>query len=117
LPFVSLSQGNVKIKNKYLGKYSGVISAYQVKSDKGLLNVEETGIELVLNKDADIELTIGGKKNKATYNVLEKVKKRYIIEARTEGEVYVENLILNGKKKTITREGLFPQPNTELKKN
>lgn len=112
-----LGQKNIKIKKKYLGKYVGVIPAYQVQSDKGLLNVEETPISFVLVKDETAVIQIGNENKESTYRVLEKDKNDYTIEVRTEGEIYVEKIELKGKQKMLIREGLKPQPDSKLKKD
>lgn len=117
LSFAMLGQKNIKIKKKYLGNYAGVIPAYQVQSDQGVLNVDETTISIVFGKDETVVIQIGNEKKESTYLVLEKDKKDYSIEIRTKGEGYIEKLKLKGKDKTVIREGLYPQPKSKLKKD
>jgi hypothetical protein len=117
LSFAMLGQKNIKIKKKYLGNYAGVIPAYQVQSDQGVLNVDETTISIVFGKDETVVIQIGNEKKESTYLVLEKDKKDYSIEIRTKGEEYIEKLKLKGKDKTVIREGLYPQPKSKLKKD
>lgn len=117
LSFATLAQKNVKIKKKYLGRYAGVIPAYQVQSDKGLLNVDETIISFVLVKDQSAVIQIGNENKESTYKVLVKDKNDYTIEVRTEGEEYTEKIELKGKEKILIREGLKPQPDSKLKKD
>ena len=117
LSFAMLGQKSIKIKKKYLGKYAGVIPAYEVQLNNGLTSVEEISISFVLEKDKTAIIQLGNEKKESTYTVLEKVKNDYTIEVRTKGEEYVEKLELKGKDKLLFREGLYPQPKAHLSKD
>lgn len=115
-PLLSVAQENVDIKNKYLGKYKGTIPSFQIQSDKGVINVSESSIYIDIQSDDAIGIKIGNQQMQGTYRVLFKAKTYYLIEARMESETYAERIKVFLKGKTISREGLHPQPDTILEK-
>ena len=106
IPLVSFSQGSSSLKKKYFGKYKGTIPAYKIQSDTSIMDVA---------KDL-IDMKIGNMQMNGTYRVLFKAKKYYLIEARLDGESYAERIKIYVRGKTLEREGLYPQPDTELEK-
>lgn len=116
IPILANSQSGIDVKNKYLGKYKGTIPAFQIQSDQTLMDVSASAIYIDIQSDDAIGIKIGNQQMQGTYRVLFKAKSYYLIEARMEGETYAERLKLYFKGKTIMREGLYPQPNTELEK-
>ena len=62
------------------------------------------------------ENRIDNKEYEGTYKVDKKTKRIYVIYAETEYSDIKEEIILFGKDKIMTRKGLFPQPDTSLKK-
>lgn len=117
LSFLALAQKEIKLKKKYLGEYSGVIPAYQIQTNEGLVSVEEAEVSILFKKDFSANLTIGHQQKTSTFRVISKDKKDYTIELVTAGELYVEKINLQGKNKLILRKGIYPQPEATLKKN
>lgn len=115
IPLVSFSQGSSSLKKKYFGKYKGTIPAYKIQSDTSIMDVGSSAIYVDLAKDL-IDIKIGNMQMHGTYRVLFKTKKYYLIEARLEGESYAERIKIYLRGKTLEREGLYPQPDTELEK-
>lgn len=113
--FISFGQNNISLKKKYYGKYKGEISAYKVQSDKSVLEVGESVIYIDLSEDV-MDIKIGNFQMHGSYRVLFKTKTYYLLEARMEGQTYAERIKVFIKGKTAEREGLYPQPNTELEK-
>ncbi len=113
LPITLVAQNDVTLKKKYLGKYKGTIPAYQIQTDKEVLDVSSCAIYIDLQDDA-IDMTIGNNKLTGTYTVLFKTKTYYLLEARMEGQTYAERIMVYVKGKKASREGLYPQPMAAL---
>ena len=112
-----LGQKSIKIKKKFLGKYSGSIPSYEIQLKEGMTSVDAVEISFVLKKDYSIEIQIGKEKKESRFTVLERNKNNYTIEVRIPGEKYIEKLELKGKEKILFREGLYPQPKAHLSKD
>lgn len=115
LPITSVAQNDVSLKKKYFGKYKGTIPAYQIQTDKEVMDVSSCSIYMTLDSDV-IELTIGNNKMKGTYSVMFKSKTYYLIEARMDGQAYAERIMVYVRGKKASREGLYPQPMASLVK-
>lgn len=115
ISFASFGQSNISLKNKYYGKYKGKIAAYKVQSDKSVLEVGECVIYIDISEDV-MDIKIGNLQMHGSFRVLFKTKTYYLLEARMEGQTYAERIKVFIKGKTAEREGLYPQPNTELEK-
>lgn len=114
--FFSISQTLVKeLKKKNLGVYEGEIPSYYYISDTTTVAVDKTPIEVRLT-GRSVEVTIGRLNKKGNYRILFKGKDYYVIDAFFEEDALTERIILNEKKKTMIREGSYPQPNAALKK-
>lgn len=103
------------LKKKNLGLYQGEIPAYDYIMDTLSVSVDETTIEILLTADA-IDITIGRINKKGSYHVLFKGKDYYVLDAFFEGDTLTERLVLYEKRRTVLREGSYPQPNTTLVK-
>lgn len=114
-PFICIAQGNISLKKKYFGSYKGTIPAYKIQSDKSILEVGASVIYIDILKDA-IDVKIGNLQMHGTYRVLFKTKTYYLLEAKMEGQSYLERIEIYRKGKIAKREGLYPQPDTELQK-
>lgn len=112
----AVAQIHVKeLKKKHLGNYEGTISGYVYASDTSMITVDATPVKIHLT-DRFVDVTIGRLHKKGSYHILFKGKDYYVIDAFFEGDVLTERIILNEKRKTILREGNYPQPNTVLNK-
>lgn len=114
-PFICIAQGNISLKKKYFGSYKGTIPAYIIQSEKSILEVGASVIYIDILKDA-IDVKIGNLQMHGTYRVLFKTKTYYLLEAKMEGQSYLERIEIYRKGKIAKREGLYPQPDTELQK-
>lgn len=103
------------LKKKNLGVYQGKIPAYNYVMDTLSVSVDETTIEIQLTANA-VDITIGRINKKGSYHILFKGKDYYVIDAFFEGDLLTERLVLNEKRKTVLREGSYPQPNVTLVK-
>lgn len=116
LPFFVSGQKLVDdIKKKYFGGYAGTISAYKLDTGLELLDVQETPIFVLISEDAII-LEIGNNKTSGTYTVLFEGDDYYVLNAKIEGQMQSERIVVHQKGKTLTREGIHPQPNAVLEK-
>ena len=106
---------DITLKRKYLGKYKGTIPAYQIQTDKEVMDVTACSIYMNIEEDA-IELTVGNNKFTGTYSVMFKTKAYYLLEARMEGQTYAERIMVYVRGKKASREGLYPQPVAALEK-
>lgn len=114
--FFATSQTLVtNLKKKNLGVYQGEIPAYNYVTDTLSVSVDETPIEITITDNA-VNITIGRINKKGSYHILFKGKDYYVIDAFFEGDILTERLVLNEKRKTILREGSYPQPNATLRK-
>lgn len=114
--FQAVSQTLVKdLKKKNYGVYRGEIPGYTYLSDTTTVVVDKTPVEIRIT-DKSVDMTIGRLNKKGSYHLLFKGKDYYVIDAFFEGDLLTERIILNEKKKTILREGNFPQPNATLNK-
>lgn len=104
-----------EIKRKFLGAYQGTISTYKVDTGSELIDVEETIIFINLTND-HIIIEIGNNKISGFYTVLFEGEDYYVLNARLEGQLQSERIIVHQKGKTLTREGIHPQPNAVLEK-
>lgn len=114
--FQAVSQTLVKdLKKKNYGVYRGEIPGYTYLSDTTTVVVDAVPVEIRI-AGKSVTMTIGRLNKKGSYHLLFKGKDYYVIDAFFEGDLLTERIILNEKKKTILREGSFPQPNTTLTK-
>lgn len=109
----SFSQKEISLKRKYFGKYKGTIAPYTYKEANKLIDVAETSIYIDLFKD-DITIKIGSHEMKGIYTVMFEADQYYLVDAQMEGVLPTERIIVYKKGKHIGRDGLYPQPVTEL---
>lgn len=107
--------GKYCFEKEIFGKYKGTIPAYKIQSDNSILEVGASAIYIDLVEDI-IDVKIGNMQMHGTYRILFKAKTYYLLEARMEGQTYSERIKMYIKGKTLEREGLYPQPKTELEK-
>ncbi len=115
VPITLVAQKDITLKRKYIGKYKGTIPAYQIQTDKEVMDVTACSIYMNIEEDA-IELTVGNNKFTGTYSVMFKTKTYYLLEARMEGQTYAERIMVYVRGKKASREGLYPQPMAALEK-
>lgn len=104
-----------QVKKRDQGVYKGLIPAYAINTGQDLIQVDSCVIQIKLEK-MRLMIRIDNKEYEGTYKVDKKTKRIYVIYAETEYSDIKEEIILFGKDKIMTRKGLFPQPDTSLKK-
>ena len=111
----SFAQKEINLKRKYFGNYKGQIASYKLDTSNEIIDVGSTAIYVELNKD-DVIITIGTRELRGFYEVMFEAKKYYLIEAELQGQVAPERIMVYKRGKHIARDGMYPQPVTELKK-
>jgi hypothetical protein len=102
-----------KLKKKDLKTYMGQIPAYDVNLNNQIIHIEAASIEVKLTKDS-LYVNVGSLQWEGTYNVSKIEKKKFELIGKMNETGIPETLLLDSKKKTLTRRGLFPQPTTVL---
>ncbi len=118
LIFIALSvsvQLQAQIKKRDLGYFIGYIPSYTVNTGQDLLAVDSCELKIWLDKES-ITLKIDDSEYTGRYTVKEKRKRTYLIHAKLEYSDIEETIRIDGKKKSMWRKGLFPQPDTALRK-
>lgn len=116
VPVLVFSQEEIKLKKKYLGHYKGTIDSYLLDTGNEIMTVGETAIYVEIGKDDKIKVTIGSREIQGTYHVMFKAKTYYLLDAQMEGQLATERIMVYKRGKHIARDGMYPQPVTELTK-
>ncbi|MEY3425301.1 MAG: hypothetical protein RL679_659 [Bacteroidota bacterium] len=116
LPIIGLSQKPIELKSKFLGVYEGKISSFLMDSGKDLLSVDESPITIEIKADA-IFFAVGSNKKSGIYTVLFEADKYFLLDCKINGQLANERVVVFKKGKKISRDGLYPQPNTILLKS
>lgn len=112
---VSFGQQEISLKKKYFGKYRGTISAYQYESDNRLINVAESEILIDLFKE-EITIKIGKNENRGSYEVMFEADDYFLVDAKMDGVLATERILVYKKGKKLGRDGMYPQPVCELER-
>ena len=115
-PIIGLSQTPIELKSKFFGIYEGKISSFLMDSGKDLLSVEESPITIEITAEA-IFFAIGSNKKSGIYTVLFEAEKYFLLDCKINGQLANERVVVFKKGKKISRDGLYPQPNTILLKS
>jgi hypothetical protein len=109
-----VSAQSIRLKRKYLKEYNGEMPKYTAILGQELIEVSPSKIEVKLNKDS-LSLSIGNSTYQNVYIVSKSTSpdELFLIMEREDTGI-VERFILNTKKKTIIRKGVFPQPDVSL---
>jgi hypothetical protein len=116
VPIIGLSQKPIELKSKFLGVYEGKISSFLMDSGKDLLTVEESPITIEIAEET-ILFAIGSNKKSGIYTVMFEADKYFLLDCKINGQLANERVVVFKKGKKISRDGLYPQPNTILLKN
>ena len=79
------------------------------------MKVSSSAIYIELEKEK-ITITIGNNQLTGTYTVMFKAKKYFLIDARIEGQLATERIMVYKRGRKLSRIGMYPQPVTELLK-
>lgn len=115
LPLFTSAQKKIELKKRYLDTYEGFISSFKMDSGNDLVTVDSTSIQIEI-KENEVNFTIGKNSFKGTYYVMFEAKKYYLLDCSIEGQLAGERIIVYKRGKKISRDGLYPQPNTFLYK-
>lgn len=115
VPALAFSQKEVKLKKRYFGKYKGTVSSYKIDTGTEVLAVGESAIYINLAKE-QISVTVGKHKMYGTYTVMFEADKYYLLDATIDGQIATERIMVYKRGRKIARDGMYPQPVTELKK-
>lgn len=112
---VIFGQDAVKLKKKYRGYYEGVIPEYSIQSNGELHFVSSAPIQIQIGEN-QVKVTVGNNTIMGTYEIMFKAEKYYLLDVDIEGQLANERILVYKKGKKLSRDGMFPQPVTTLKK-
>lgn len=115
LPLLFSAQKELTLKRKYFGKYKGEIPSYNVDTGEKIMKVGATAIYVEIGKN-DISITIGKNKNHGVYSVMFKAQSYYLLDCKMDNQLATERIMVYKRGRKISRDGLFPQPLSNLKK-
>lgn len=116
VPLMASAQKQAKLKRKYFGKYRGTIASYEIEVGTELVKVSETPIYVTIERDNQVAIVIGNNKLYGKYDVLFKADSYYLLDCKMQGQLASERILVYKRGKHLSRDGMFPQPVTELKK-
>lgn len=116
LPIVSEAQKEVTLKKKFLKSYSGIIPSYSMDVGDNVVEVTATPISIRIEKDS-IFFEIGQNQFQGVYTVMFEAKKYYLLNAEIDGQFANERIMIHKQGRTISRDGLYPQPMAELRRD
>ncbi|MCJ8292562.1 MAG: hypothetical protein HRT58_21690 [Crocinitomicaceae bacterium] len=114
-PFALSAQKEIKLKRRYMAKYEGVVPAYSMGSALEIVDVDETPISITIGKGF-IYTTIGDRKLQGTYEIMFEADTYYLLDATMTGQLANERILIYKRGKKISRDGMYPQPLSDLKK-
>jgi hypothetical protein len=112
---IVFGQKEVNLKKKYRGFYEGEIPEYSMQSNGELHFVSSAPIEIQIGEN-QIQVTVGNNLMIGTYDVMFKAEKYYLLDVNIEGQLANERILVYLKGKKLSRDGMYPQPVTSLKK-
>lgn len=115
LPLVTYGQKKIELKKRFLGNYKGEIPSYNIDTGEKIMKVSSSAIYLELNKD-DLKLIIGNNELHGTYTVMFKAKTYFLVDAKIDNQLATERFIVYKRGRKISRDGMYPQPVSELNK-
>ena len=115
LPSLAFGQKKIELKRKYLGTYAGVIPSYKVESSEDIMVVSKSDIKIIIGK-TQVEITVGENTLFGSYEVMFEAQKYYLLDVKVEGQLATERVMVYKRGKRLSRDGMYPQPVTELKK-
>lgn len=115
LPLAGFSQKKVELKKKYFGNYKGTVSSYEIDTGTELLKVTESAIYITIAEN-EISVTVGKNKLYGKYTVMFEADSYYLLDAIIDGQLATERIMVYKRGKKIARDGMYPQPVSELKK-
>lgn len=114
-PILSFGQNKIELKRKYLGSYEGIIPGYSIESSQDIMNVAATDIVITIGKN-QVEITVGGNALFGTFTVMFEAKSYYLLDVVVDGQLANERILVYKRGRHLSRDGMYPQPVTELTK-
>lgn len=112
---MALSQKKIELKKRYFGTYKGTIPSYNIDAGDEIIRVSESMIYITLAEN-EISVAVGNNKLYGTYEVMFEAKSYYLLDADIVGQLATERIMVYKRGRKIARDGMYPQPVTELKK-
>lgn len=109
------AQKEIILKSKYFGNYQGWVSAYDMDAGNDMIHIDSALISINILKES-IELQIGQKKQSGKYKILFEAEKYFVLDCIMENQMAHERVVVFKKGKVISRDGLYPQPSSYLRK-
>lgn len=116
LLLISLSVNSQVLKKKNLGVYQGEIPSYALELGEEVFQVRQVLVSVEFKSDGTLTEKIDSKETKGTYLVLNEDKYAVYMEVKLDGQYIPENYVLYKKDKRLERKGIYPQPDSFLKK-
>ena len=114
--FISFSIcSNAQIKKRDQGVYKGLISSYEINTGQNLIEDDSSEIFIKI-ENSSFTIKIDNVQYEGTYEVEKREKRNYVLKAKTDYSDIKEEIILFGRDKIMKRKGIFPQPDSILKK-
>ena len=108
-------QKDISLKKKFRGYYEGTIPEYSIQSNGELHFVSSTPISITIGADV-VQVRVGNNEMMGTYEVMFKAEKYFLLDVDIDGQLANERIMVYKKGKKLSRDGMFPQPVTTLKK-
>ena len=112
-PLFITAQKHIDLKKRYFGSYEGEIPSYMLDSGKDLIDIDPSPIKVLITEKT-VELEIGREKLEGTYSVMFEGDKYFLLDCKIKNQLAGERIVVYKRGKKISRDGLFPQPNTFL---
>lgn len=112
---LSFGQNKIELKRKFLGSYEGTIPGYKLESSQDIMNVGSTDIVITIGKN-QVEITVGGNLLFGTFIVMFEAKTYYLLDVTVDGQLANEKILVYKRGRHLSRDGMYPQPVTELTK-
>jgi len=108
-------QKEINLKKKFRGYYEGTIPEYSIQSNGEMHFVSSTPISITIGADV-IQVRVGNNEMMGTYEVMFKAEKYFLLDVNIDGQLANERVMVYKKGKKLSRDGMFPQPVSTLKK-
>lgn len=115
---LSVTTNAQKIRRKHFGSYSGVIASFELVIDTVAIPVLSVPINVRFEKDSSIFMqTIGESQLKGTWSIRKKTSTVIYLTVSFPNLAIEEQYELYLDDRKLLRNGMYPQPNTELSKD
>ena len=108
-------QKEINLKKKFRGYYEGTIPEYSIQSNGELHFVSSAPISITIGADV-IQVRVGDNEMMGSYEVMFKAEKYFLLDVNIDGQLANERVMVYKKGKKLSRDGMFPQPVSTLKK-